>query len=77
MSTKFEIELNNISKNLMHTNEIQKLITDILIVKFNEFEKRVYYPYWQNILNNYDNEISDTNKGNTDINSRYNNIIEI
>ena len=53
----------------MHTNEIQKLITDILIVKFNEFEKRVYYPYWQNILNNYDNEISDTNKGNTDINS--------
>ena len=61
----------------MHTNEIQKLITDILIVKFNEFEKRVYYPYWQNILNNYDNEISDTNKGNTDINSWYNNIIEI
>ena len=61
----------------MHTNEIQKLITDILIVKFNEFEKRVYYTYWKNILNNYDNEISDTNKSNTDINSKFDNIIEI
>ena len=65
----------------MHTNEIQKLITDILIVKFNEFEKRVFLSYCQNTINNplynYDDEISEPNRSNNDTNSGFNGIIQL
>ena len=63
----------------MHSNEIQKQITQIFIVKFNQFEKRVFLPYCQitinNPLYNYDDEISDPNRSNNDTNSGFNGII--
>ena len=81
ISTNFENELNNILTNLMYSNEIQKQITQIFMVKFNEFEKRVFLPYCQNTINNplynYDDEISEPNRSNNDTNSGFNGIIQL
>ena len=65
----------------MDSNEIQKQITQIFMVKFNEFEKRVFLPYCQNTINNplynYDDEISEPNRSNNDTNSGFNGIIQL
>ena len=49
------------------------------MVKFNEFEKRVFLPYCQNTINNplynYNDEISEPNRSNNDTNSGFNGII--
>ena len=64
----------------MDSNEIQKQITQIFMVKFNEFEKRVFLPYYQNTINNplynYDDEISEPNRSNNDTNSGFNGIMQ-
>jgi len=36
----------------MDSNEIQKKMTQIFMVKFNKFEKKVFLSYCQNTINN-------------------------
>ena len=64
----------------MDSNEIQKQITQIFMVKFKEFEIKVFLSYCQDTINNsiynYDDEISEPNRSNIDKNSRFNDIIK-